>query len=107
MLLRSLFISLILCSTGIARAAEGPTSLLSIRAIEVGRTGEHIIVYVTAPLAECDGGVFRLYRNQFGLTADGQRFNLSQVQLAKATNTPVSFYSSGAPYCYIANVLWQ
>jgi hypothetical protein len=107
MSLRALLTSAACLVSGIVHAAEGQTSLFSIRAIDIGRTGEHIVVYVTTPVAECDSGVFRLYRNQFGLTADGQRFNLSQLQIAKATNTQVSFYSSGTPYCFIANVFWQ
>lgn len=85
-------------------AAEGFTVPMTITTLEVGRTGEHIVVSVASPPAECSYGVFRLYRNEFGLTSDGQRFNLAQLQLAFATGRPVVLYHSGGPLCYVANV---
>lgn len=72
-----------------------------------GSEGSQAIISVTSPLAECNGGVFRMYVNYAGLTETGFKYNYTQLALAKVTKTPVTIYHYGGPSCNVSNVKWR
>lgn len=102
--MKKLFTLAALLSWSVAQAAEGFTTSLNVTSIEIGRNGTEAVVYVDAPLAECSGTVFRLYVGQFGLTAEGFKYNYAQLLAAKIGQRPVVIYHSGGAYCWVANV---